>query len=1105
MPECLDEVGHSFLLEALLRKGVDRAIAAWRVREARSSVLRLRLGGVDVPPVCVARGIPRGSRHGPSPCAAVIRCCTETAWKSCRRDRLGYRLGDSSMPFVLFCDNIFIFARDANDFLEIHSRLQFALVMGGWKLPGDRLAYQMDKCVGGACGTQLKECKEKPRGTFFKALGPMINAACACHADATVKRRGFSAAIERQRSLWSCPRVSRQKKLSLMCKVVASSYSWCVGAWIANQRELSSLGAAFTKAAKSALRVPRRQSDADEARHRACVRVLRETIIKAGLSDVDVYVLSRARGYAGHLARAIRRDPGHLVGAVVRRRDSEWSRNVTGAIDAKVTPAVLAVTVAHDGNSGGLRPRQTPAGSLTGDLHETNELHVHGMSDGLHQPADLLDLLEALRRNSETANDTANVAAQPRAGSAALDPIAIEDRLSAVFSDRMQRATQRVLQETAAIMQSATSVLQSELQLAISQVQQHNQRIDGVGACLRDLGSRAHIVEQEQQQLKADIERIQSPPAMAEATLPTLDMAALAARDRPPGPRLCNLPRRALQKIERRMTEGALPLPQETRGVCQQLELPIASSPCQRKPFHSMASLSLAALEIARASCGASYEILRVHNDGIPPANVLASAVTWHSGKPFGAARSGAGAGPSLAVGGASGATAAGPAANAQEDDHMPAGDLEPRRTVTAERGKLLGLPWWDTLVTLSSRELEPLGAGEMSALYGKGFELLRRMGYSSGPLGTATAGSASSRLAASVGAGSVSSDAVGVPGAPGSVAGAAGGAAGGEASRRGLVAPLRAEQRLGRAGLGAEGRGTEADPELRPPTAAGADRPIESLVQEAIAAMCEAGDDEEAAELRRLASCCVGLGFAAAAPVPPYPRAARRRRPAGPLVGGISEDSLEERAATAATLKAICAVGFPLEADSDYAALVSYSPERSCRVVGRARNGDEPPIAMIHVDDQPKFHGRGRRPGLRRCVELEALEPISMSYPYTSTLLRKGHGEGGICFDFGRSWSGNCGTSAAICCLSLSVGDPPSRLPERVCARAVFLERNDLSFHVVRCPGGGVSELWRLPRLATAEVDGRSRKAGRERAAEYVGWCPGLGPARVSVSRVFE
>eukprot|EP00959_Pyramimonas_sp_CCMP1952_P014197 300528-Pyramimonas_sp.AAC.1 len=55
---------------------------------------------------------------------------------------------------------------------------------------------------------------------------------------------------------------------------------------------------------------------------------------------------------------------------------------------------------------------------------------------------------------------------------------------------------------------------------------------------VRELNQRTHTVEQEQQQMRQEVERIQPQLAMAEATLPTFDMAALAVWDRPPDPHL---------------------------------------------------------------------------------------------------------------------------------------------------------------------------------------------------------------------------------------------------------------------------------------------------------------------------------------------------------------------------------------------------------------------------------------------------------------------------------------------------------------------------------------------------------------------------------------
>ncbi|CAK0868529.1 unnamed protein product, partial [Prorocentrum cordatum] len=158
-------------------------------------------------------------------------------------------------------------------------------------------------------------------------------------------------------------------------------------------------------------------------------------------------------------------------------------------------------------------------------------------------------------------------------------------------------------------MQSATSALQSQFKLVISQVQQQNQRIDGIDTCMRDLDSHTHITEQEQQQLKADIERTQSPLAMAMATLPPLDMAALAARDRPPDPHLYSIGAPpAVQPAEVRRSlkpwlsaEGASISDVEFIG-----DVPARRFFLRVLGHHFFDSISLAALEIGSSAAGSA-------------------------------------------------------------------------------------------------------------------------------------------------------------------------------------------------------------------------------------------------------------------------------------------------------------------------------------------------------------------------------------------------------------------------------------------------------------------------------------------------------------------
>ncbi|CAK0881407.1 unnamed protein product, partial [Prorocentrum cordatum] len=108
------------------------------------------------------------------------------------------------------------------------------------------------------------------------------------------------------------------------------------------------------------------------------------------------------------------------------------------------------------------------------------------------------------------------------------------------FANQMQLASSRLQAETTSILQPATSTLHNEFQAVLCQVRQQDMRLDTLDFTVRD-NQRTRVVEQEQQQLRADVERIQASLATAEATLPPLDMAALAVWDRPPDPRLYSI------------------------------------------------------------------------------------------------------------------------------------------------------------------------------------------------------------------------------------------------------------------------------------------------------------------------------------------------------------------------------------------------------------------------------------------------------------------------------------------------------------------------------------------------------------------------------------
>ena len=50
---------------------------------------------------------------------------------------------------------------------------------------------------------------------------------------------------------------------------------------------------------------------------------------EGGLAHLDVYVLKRMYGYAGHIQRAVAGNSSHVVGAVLRHRDAEWMATMT--------------------------------------------------------------------------------------------------------------------------------------------------------------------------------------------------------------------------------------------------------------------------------------------------------------------------------------------------------------------------------------------------------------------------------------------------------------------------------------------------------------------------------------------------------------------------------------------------------------------------------------------------------------------------------------------------------------------------------------------------------------------------------------------------------
>ncbi|CAE8635361.1 unnamed protein product [Polarella glacialis] len=172
------------------------------------------------------------------------------------------------------------------------------------------------------------------------------------------------------------------------------------------------------------------------------------------------------------------------------------------------------------------------------------------------------------------------------------------------------------------------------------------------------------------------------------------------------------------------------------------------------------------------------------------------------------------------------------------------------------------------------SRELAPLSTSELSSRYGMGFELLRRMGYS------------------------------------GSAAGGDSGIAGGMRADS-LQAPLLALKNPGRRGIVAATEEDAAEEQLRSAAALHEPESLDDLVTRTLAAMREAGDDEEACEIQRMAAfCSMEAGFLSDLPRPRMPK--KRRRPEAEQ--HWQEDLEEEKEALELVLRSLFDEHFPVD-----------------------------------------------------------------------------------------------------------------------------------------------------------------------------------------------
>ena len=313
-------------VEALLARRMHHGLAAWFIREVRNTVYHLKLGSVEVPPIHCTRGIPQGTKWGPDLCKVSLSHLLAPVWESCQKDRLGYHLDIENVfiPFLFFCDNLFILAHSAEDFQEIVVRVRNALANGGWRLPDDRVEWQANTRVPESQRILLRHWAEKHVDGSFKTLGSMVNVRGACHADIIFKKQLVKSSLHSKQALWSNASGSRKSKMRLMFRVASSAICWSVGAWKTTRRDLAGLNGMLLDEYKKCFKVRRYWGESDNHFHQRVGTLSRQLRSETKLRDFDGYVLGRMYDYVGHIIRAGTREPAYLPSVVLSHRDRDW-------------------------------------------------------------------------------------------------------------------------------------------------------------------------------------------------------------------------------------------------------------------------------------------------------------------------------------------------------------------------------------------------------------------------------------------------------------------------------------------------------------------------------------------------------------------------------------------------------------------------------------------------------------------------------------------------------------------------------------------------------------------------------------------------------------
>lgn len=257
---------------------------------------------------------------------AALSYLIAPVWETCQNEQLGYFLDIEGIyiPFLFFCDNLYILAHCGEDFQQIVLKIRSALAVGGWRLPDERVQWQANSFVRESAHPAVESWKMRPFDASFKSLGSMVNVRGVCQADIVFKKQLCKSGLQANEDLWRSGAGSRSNKMKLMLRIAMGTVGWSLGPWRVTKRDLMGLNGMMLAEYRRCAHMPKFWGESDTQYHARLGRLVKTVRTENRMQDLDGYVLGRIYDYAGHTIRAGARDAENLPYIVLRHRDKEW-------------------------------------------------------------------------------------------------------------------------------------------------------------------------------------------------------------------------------------------------------------------------------------------------------------------------------------------------------------------------------------------------------------------------------------------------------------------------------------------------------------------------------------------------------------------------------------------------------------------------------------------------------------------------------------------------------------------------------------------------------------------------------------------------------------